>query len=162
MSASTHSLTIPSSNGVNGNGSTFSVIRSEDKSIISSDVLIADGELEFTIGADEVWLFKIDVVCDEAANNPDIKFRMGAFDGLTGSIEYDIFSSKNNQDQQLSDFVTESTSFTLTSAGKRTISIRGGITSIDAGILKLEWAQNVSDSDATTVYKNSTLVAIRG
>jgi len=137
------------------------IVRSADKSITNSTVLEVDGEIEFAIGAGESWVFKIDLVCIEEANNPDIKFRMGAFDGLTGSIEYDIFSAKNNEDEQLSDFATTSGAFTLSPAGKRTISIRGGVTSINAGTLKLEWAQSFSDADATIIFKNSTLVAMK-
>lgn len=149
------------SKGLNGASFTTSIVRSADKSILNSIAMTPDGELEFAIGAAESWIFNMILVASELGANPNIKFRLGAFDGLTGDIEYSISNIETSGEaEHLSDFTTISVGFSLTGV-KRLIKIEGSLTSINSGTLKLEWAQNSSDSDATTIHKNSALTAVK-
>jgi len=129
-----------------------------DQAITSSTVLQADDELKFSVLNGETWAFEFSLVTNEASSNPNIKLRLAATAGLTGSIEYHWNKLGSTVHGHISNFTTDSGTITLTTA-KETIIITGVVKATANGTLQLEWAQDTSDADATTVYALSKVVA---
>ncbi len=134
-------------------------VKASDETLANSTTLQADDDLTLAVGASETWEFELVLTVSEAANNPNIKLRMGASGGLTGSIEYCWrFWSGTISFGTISDFTTDTGGLSL-STSKVTLTISGTVKGTNAGTLQLEWAQDVSDADATIVHALSKLIA---
>ncbi len=139
-------------------GGLTKVSKSSDEALVSSDTLQDDDELKFSLVNGETWIFDFFIVASEVSANPNLKLRLGAVGGLTGSIEYFYEASEGAESGHISNFTTDSGSIALTSA-KTPIHIHGTIKATATGTLVFQWAQFASDTDATTIHALSNLIA---
>jgi len=134
------------------------IIKSTDETVASSETLQDDDELKFSLLSGESWGFEITFMASEAASNPNIKFRLAAADGLTGSIEYTWVKFGTTANSNISDFTTDSGAIALDTT-KSGILVMGAVKATANGTLQLQWAQATSDIDVTTVHALSKLTA---
>lgn len=135
------------------------VRKSADESLTSNAVLQDDDELLFAIGANEIWVFQFNLLYTTLAT-PDIQLAVTAPTGATcdyagGGV--DVASGAGS---------TACGGAITVTAGSATANdplylsgtIANGST---AGTVRLQWAQNTSNSNATTVHRGSSLSAFR-
>ena len=140
------------------NGISLMKIKPSDESVVSSSVLQPDDDLSFDLLSGETWGFEFSLVASELSTNPNLKLRLAATNGLTGSIEYHWNRMGTTSNGPLSDFTTDTGSIPL-STTKDMILITGAVTATANGTLQLEWAQNSSDADATIIHALSKMKA---
>jgi len=133
------------------------ILKTADETMTSDDTLTNDAELLLAIGANEVWLFRF-LLRLISHTTPDIQFDLALPSGATGrGILYDYKTAPGNwrliPGTPLS-VPTDSTETFL----EIVITI---VNSTIAGDVALKWAQDTSDANATTIYKNSCLIATR-
>lgn len=143
-----------------GNSKLVTIVKASDEVLASNDTLQDDDELKLAILNGETWAFEFLLIANEATGNPNIKFRLGATGGLTGNIEYQWSKLGTTIAGGMSDFTTDSGSIALTTV-KDGILITGSIKATANGTLQLQWAQATSDTDATTVFAMSKLIATK-
>jgi len=137
-----------------------SAIKPSDETLASNTTLQDDNDLKFAILSGEMWVFEFVLFVSEAANNPNIKLRLAATLGLTGTIEYQWVKISTALGAVISDFTTDTGGIALITT-KETLLITGSVKATANGTLHLQWAQDTSDVDVTTVHALSKLVASR-
>lgn len=145
-----------------GSGGATVVAKSTDETLVSSTTLQDDDELKFAVGAGESYSFELLLFISELANNPNIKFRMGATGGLTGSVKYSWrrIDSPSTVSGLIVDFTTDTGVVNL-STTEQAFQISGTVKATNAGTLVFQWAQATSDDDYTKVHALSKLVALK-
>jgi len=141
-----------------GSSGIITLCKTVDETIASSTTLQGDDELKLDVLSGENWSFEFLLFASEAANNPNIKLRLAATLGLTGTIEYVWNKLGSSESGVISDFTTDTSAINLGNT-KSGILIKGTVKATANGTLHLEWAQDFSDTDATTVHALSKLVA---
>lgn len=147
-----------------GGGSTIATVRkSSDQTVTSSTTLVNDSQLKFAIGASETYIFQAWLYTYAADGTPDIKV---TFTGPSGST---VFWSSS----QVIFNSAAATTLTVVSAGGttadlfvdanyRAIQLYGTIVnSTTAGDVQLQWAQNTSSANGTSVKAGSSIFGIK-
>lgn len=132
------------------------VIKSVDESLTNNATLQNDDELSFTVGANEEWAFRF-VLQANSATQPDFQFAVGAPGGATcsvGVVDGEGAVTNGNLGCGVS-------SGSIAGNGANDVyevvgTVRNGPT---AGAVTLQWAQNASNANTTTVYAGSYLLA---
>ena len=135
------------------------VRKSADESLTSDAVLQDDDELLFAIGANETWIFQFNLMYTTLAT-PDIQFAVTAPTGATcdyagGSIDMGDGAGSTTCGGAVA---VVGGSATANSPLYVYGAIANGST---AGTVRLQWAQNTSNSNATTIHRGSSLSAFR-
>ncbi len=140
-------------------GGLIVVVKPSNETVVSSTTLQDDDDLKFAVLSGETWSFSFDLTVSEIANNPNLKFRIGATGGLTGSIEYSWWSNAGGAEEGfISNFTTTAVGISLGTI-KSGVHVSGAIKATANGTVQLQWAQDSSDADATTVHALSKLIA---
>lgn len=157
----------PGATGTGGTGAGgywTTVVKSANESVTNSSVFQNDNELFFTVDDNGNYVWELDIVCITASASgvPDIKFKSATFNandqgGMSISDYYDTANAFTSRTSAVL-----GTTFTASagpnSAKRQIIHIRAWITVVGAaGTMDFQWAQNTSDTNATTVLAGSTL-----
>jgi hypothetical protein len=145
-------------------GATVKTVRkSSDQSVTSSTTVVNDSQLKFAVEASTTYIFQAWLYTYAADGTPDIKV---TFTGPAGSTV--LWSSS-----QVIFNAGGSTTLTVVSAGGttadlfvdanfRAIQLYGTIlNSTTAGDVQLQWAQNTSSANSTTVKAGSYIYGIK-
>lgn len=146
------------SGGSGGSNPMVSKIKSADESRSNDAVLQDDSELYFSIGANEKWTFRF-VVQGQSGTTPDFKFAVTAPSGANcsvGSIDPEGATSVANLGCGVSTGLVPGNN--TNDIYEITGSISNGGT---AGVVRLQWAQNVANAGATIVREGSYVNAVR-
>ena len=140
-----------------------SVRKSADQTVTSSTTLVNDSQLKFAVGASETYIFQAWLYTYAADGTPDIKV---TFTGPAGST---VFWSSS----QVIFNAGGATTLTVVSPGAttadlfvdanlRAIQLYGTIlNSTTAGDVQLQWAQNTSSANGTSVKAGSSIFGIK-
>lgn len=145
-------------------GATVAKVRkSSDQTVTSSTTLVNDSQLKFAVAANETYIFQAWLYTYAADGTPDIKV---TFTGPSGSTV--LWSSS-----QVIFNAGGSTTLTVVAAGGttadlfvdsnlRAIQLYGTIlNSSTAGDVQLQWAQNTSSANGTSVKAGSSIFGIK-
>lgn len=169
--AGSDSVTITASGGSTvGDMLDYQMVRkTADETVTSSTALQDDNELAFSVGANETWVSDW-ILAVDGATAGDIKIAFNSPAGSTGrwySHTYDVGATTSsgaqihNNNTDLTDGGT-STRGTLGAGVSSTIRISLIIVNgVNAGTVRLRWAQGTSSGTATSVLTNSYLEARR-
>ncbi|MCR4325597.1 MAG: hypothetical protein NUV59_02210 [Patescibacteria group bacterium] len=135
------------------------VRKSADESLTDNAVLQDDDELFFPIGANETWVFQFNLLYTTLAT-PDIQLAVTAPSGATcdyagGSVEIADGAGSaicGGAVAIVGGSATDNDPLYVYGA------IENGST---AGTVQLQWAQNTSNSNATSIHRGSSLSAFR-
>jgi len=140
-----------------------SVRKSSDQTVTSSTTLVNDSQLKFAVAANETYIFQAWLYTYAADATPDIKT---TFTGPSGST---VFWSSS----QVIFLANGSTTLTVVAPGGtvgdffvdsnlRAIQLYGTISNgATAGDVQLQWAQNTSSANGTTVRAGSSIFGIK-
>lgn len=133
-----------------------------DESVSSSTTLQNDDDLVFPIAANETWNFTGWLIVNSASGTPDLRLAFtvpagatlrwsGFGDGNTGS-DHEVIVTSGFTDV-----------FQLTGGMWRDwVQVRGIVVNgANAGVVQMQWAQNVSNGSAVTIQAGSHLQASR-
>jgi len=145
-------------------GATVKTVRkSSDQTVTSSTTVVNDSQLKFAVAANETYIFQAWLYTYAADGTPDIKV---TFTGPSGST---VFWSSS----QVIFNAGGSTTLTVVSPGAttadlfvdsnlRAIQLYGTIlNSSTAGDVQLQWAQNTSSANGTSVKAGSSIFGIK-
>lgn len=142
-----------------GGGSSPTIVcKTTDETLVSSETLQDDNDLKISILSGETWQFEFMVLTSEDVSNPNIKMRLAAAGGLTGTIHYYWEKRASSTNGLIANFTDDTGVITLTTSISH-IMIKGVVTATANGTLQLQWAQSTSDSDATRVHTMSNVIA---
>lgn len=140
-----------------------SVRKSSDQTVTSSTTLVNDSQLKFAVAANETYIFQAWLYTYAADGTPDIKV---TFTGPSGSTV--LWSSSQvifNAGGSTTLTVVSSggtTADLLVDANFRAIQLYGTIlNSSTAGDVQLQWAQNTSSANGTSVKAGSSIFGIK-
>ncbi len=139
-------------------GSVITIVKATLETVASSETLQDDDELKFAVLNGETWAFEFTLIVSEDLGNPNIKLRLAAAGGLTGTIEYGFIKFGTTASGNISDFTTDSGAIALDTS-KDTVVVTGSVKATANGTLQLQWAQHSSDVDKTNVHALSKVVA---
>ena len=140
-----------------------SVRKSADQTVTSSTTLVNDSQLKFAVAANETWIFQAWLYTYAADGTPDIKV---TFTGPSGST---VFWSSS----QVIFNAAAATTLTVVAPGAttgdlfvdsnlRAIQLYGTILNGGtAGDVQLQWAQNTSSANGTSVKAGSSIFGIK-
>jgi hypothetical protein len=140
-----------------------SVRKSSDQTVTSSTTLVNDSQLKFAVAASETYIFQAWLYTYAADATPDIKT---TFTGPSGST---VFWSSS----QVIYLANGSTTLTVVAPGGtvgdffvdsnlRAIQLYGTILNgATAGDVQLQWAQNTSSANGTSVKAGSSIFGIK-
>ncbi len=133
------------------------IVKSADESVINSTTLHNDLELFFPVGANEKWQFE-GVLLVSSETTPDFKLTFIGPTGALGSFGVEA-GNAGGTSTKFASGGTLGASLTVATSGVATITVIrywGGIgNGGTAGFLRLQWAQNTSFANATTVRAGS-------
>ena len=139
-------------------GSTDPILvrKSEDESITGSTVLQDDDHLTFSVGANETWAYSYNLIGD-AKKDPSFRFAVSAPEG--SACAYTVNAEKNANASAHT--VCGERSDKMTGKGSNMPYFVQGtvVTSGSGGNIALQWAQNKSKSDSSTIRAGSWLRA---
>ena len=152
-----------------GPNATIVVVKAADQSVTSSTTLVDDDDLAFPIKASEVWAAEFNLFYNGAIGG-DLKVAFTVPAGATGnwSITGPAVAQSSgvleNTMQNGAKLDTFGTAIAVGASGTGQATELAVIkvlvvNSTTAGAVTLQWAQNASDGDPTTIKKNSYLVA---
>jgi hypothetical protein len=131
-------------------------VKSVDQTINNNNTLFNDADLNFAVGANETWSFRF-VLQGNSATQPDFQFAVSAPAGSTCSIavsDPEGATSISNLGCGVSSGVI------LGNGADDLYEVTGTvITSGTAGTVNLQWAQNTSNANNTTIYAGSYVFA---
>jgi hypothetical protein len=166
-----NSLTVSGNLSVTGVGFRSFVRKTADESVTSSTTLQNDNELLLAVSANCTYAFRVWLLATDATDvNGDIKFAFtfptGAVCHFSGRGPHTLLASGAFGDGEYIGRNTATSGSTVASYGLSTsvigIEITGLlIVSSTAGNLQLQWAQNASDANATTVQAGSFMTLDR-
>ena len=134
--------------------------KTADESATTDDTLSADTHLALVMAANDIWAFEYVLFIESASATPDFKFDFTIPAGA--SIKYSWTSmdqASTSGGADASDIAGTDMVVTLAAGELMVVNIKGVVVQgTNAGNLQLNWAQNVSDGTATTVYKGSYLI----
>ena len=135
------------------------VRKSADESLTSNAVLQDDDELLFAIGANETWVFQFNLIYTTLAT-PDIQLAVTAPTGAMCDYAGGSVDMANGAGSTTCGGAVALTSGSATANDPLYLygAIANGST---AGTVRLQWAQNTSNSNATTIHRGSSLSAFR-
>lgn len=133
----------------------ITVLKTADESVTSSIAMQDDNELQFTAHPGEVWRVSSILRLFSTSSTPDFDYTFVGPSGTTGAI-----SSGDGSGNVLA---LGSEGGTQIVGGTEKFFIPIGVIYVGAtgGLVKLQWAQNISDAAATTVKSGSILIAER-
>jgi hypothetical protein len=134
-------------------------VKASDESVVSSETYQYDDDLYLDITSGETWLFEIVLHATEESNNPNIKLKISAINGLTGDVQYGWHVCGTSTGGQQRQFTTVMGAVSLAMVPYTAIIITGAVKATATGRMQLEWAQDTSDTDATIVKALSKLIA---
>lgn len=125
-----------------------------DESITSDTVLTLDSDIQATLDANSLYIvsFTIGYLSDTAA---DFKLK---FSGPSDAELWVTFGLGSNTGDRVAINVEKNFG---TSPGDLIFTYRGFIETITGGTFGLEWAQNISNGNPTTVFKGSNMKLIK-
>lgn len=131
-------------------------IKSSDETINSDATLTNDTDLNFSIAANDTWSFRF-VVQGNSATQPDFQFAVSAPSGATcdvGVVDVEAAVGVSNLGCGVA-------SGTIAGTGNDEVyEIVGTVVNgSNAGSVSLQWAQNSSNANNTTVYAGSYVLA---
>ncbi len=129
------------------------VVKTADETMTNDTTLQDDNHIFFAVGANEKWAFELFTLVFAHAT-PDLKFGFTAPTGAT--VTWARFGiADDEQISNLGDTILQGGGSTL-----RIISYRGLITNgSNAGTFQLQFAQNTSNANATTMKAGTYLIA---
>lgn len=140
-----------------------SVRKSANQSVTSSTTVINDTHLKFAVAANETYIFQLFLWTYAADGTPDIKLTCTGPSGSTVSWSSSqvIFNAAGSTTLTV---VSASgvTADLFVDANERGIQLYGTIANgANAGDLQLQWAQNTSSANSTTVKAGSYIFGIK-
>jgi hypothetical protein len=140
-----------------------SVRKSSDQTVTSSTTLVNDSQLKFAVAANETYIFQAWLYTYAADGTPDIKVTFTGPSGSTvlWSSSQVIFNAAAAT--TLTSVNTGGTSADLfVDANNRAIQLYGTISNgATAGDVQLQWAQNTSSANGTSVKAGSSIFGIK-
>lgn len=145
-------------------GATVARVRkSSDQTVTSSTTLVNDSQLKFAVAANETYIFQAWLYTYAADGTPDIKVTFTGPSGSTvlWSSSQVIFNAAAAT--TLTSVNTGGTSADLfVDANNRAIQLYGTILNgATAGDVQLQWAQNTSSANGTSVKAGSSIFGIK-
>ena len=150
------------SGGGAGSGSATTTIKTANESVTSSITFQDDDELKMAVDASSRYAFRFSLLT-RSATTPDMKFQVTGPTGATciymlqdteNAISYGSTGGTSNRATACSSSII----YVVVAATDETVEIVGSVTtSVTAGNLTLQWAQNTSNATAATVYAGSYL-----
>jgi hypothetical protein len=169
--AVTGNMSVSGNMSVTGIGARSYVRKTADESVTSSTTLQNDNELLLAVAANCTYVFRVWIMATDATDaNGDIKFAFtfptGAVCHFSGKGPHTLLASGAFGDGEYIARNTATSGSTVASYGLTTsvigIELTGLlIVSSTAGNLQLQWAQNSSDANATTVQAGSFMTLER-
>ncbi|MBD9700637.1 hypothetical protein IHE56_00730 [Streptomyces sp. ID01-12c] len=164
-------LTVSGNLSVSGIGFRSFVRKTADESVTSSTTLQNDNELVLAVSANCTYAFRVWLLATDATDaNGDIKFAFtfpaSAVCHFSGRGPHTLLASGAFGDGEYIGRNTATSGSTVASYGLTTSVIGIEITGLlivgaNAGNLQLQWAQNTSDANATTVQAGSFMTLER-
>ncbi len=138
-------------------GNTFTTIRKTSDESVTSNTTVQDDD-ELTFSATNGVAFEVEAVLVYASpvggGTPDFKVQIHDGGGVDGAF---VVTYLSTSDTATVGVVTNGATIAAgTAAGKRVVHFRGGFTG-GGSALTVQWAQNTSNGNATTVYAGSVL-----
>lgn len=167
----TGNLAVTGNLSVTGIGYRAFVRKTADESVTSSTTLQNDNELTLAVAANCTYAFRVWLLATDATDaNGDIKFGFtfptSAVCHFSGKGPHTLLASGAFGDGEYIGRNTATSGSTVASYGLTTSVIGIEITGLlivgaNAGNLQLQWAQNTSDANATTVQAGSFMILER-
>ncbi|MDX2697018.1 hypothetical protein [Streptomyces ipomoeae] len=164
-------LSVTGNLAVTGIGARSYVRKTADESVTSSTTLQNDNELVLAVSASATYFFRVWLMATDATDaNGDIKFAFtfptGAVCHFSGKGPHTLLASGAFGDGEYIARNTATSGSTVASYGLTTSVIGIELTGLlivsgTAGNLQLQWAQNTSDANATTVQAGSFMTLER-
>lgn len=136
------------------------VIKAADETVNNSNVLQDDDELTIPIGATQVWLVKVGVLCTSSVG-ADIKLSLTIPVGAQCYRHSHYIDSAGNQAFTVATEGVASIAAFGNGALKYRFVIEALVISAAAGNFTLQWAQNTAEVSDTKVLADSYIVAQR-
>lgn len=132
----------------------------------NNNTLADDADLKLTVPASSVWQFEFLLYALNASDTPDLKLSVTSPAGTTNlwySIEYpDLIGGFYNPSfLYVSGFGTPTTVNLYAAAGITPVRIAGILVNASSTTFKLQWAQNATDANVTSLRAGSHLVMHR-
>ena len=135
------------------------VRKSADESLTSNAVLQDDDELLFAIGANETWVFQLNLIYTTLAT-PDIQIAVTAPSGATCDYAGGGIDMADGAGSTTCGGAVAVTGGSATANSP--LYVYGAIVNgSTAGTVRLQWAQNTSNSNTTTIHQGSSVSAFR-
>ncbi|MCF7843914.1 DUF5011 domain-containing protein, partial [Candidatus Gracilibacteria bacterium] len=139
-------------------------IKTVDELVTSSTVLQNDDELFFSVGANQTWVFKFELIYRNNGNNtPD--FLMDILGNSGWTCSYALLMPSTNLANVGSDCDNAPTAIDIQPAADGgnpgRIIVQGRITTTSAGTVQLRWAQRASSVNPVTIFQGSVVNAQR-
>jgi hypothetical protein len=134
------------------------IYKTLNQSKTNDNVLADDNVLFFTTLPNKAYLIKFGVNFSYAAT-PDIKFKLNHTGTTTSAItfKYSLLNVGGIVNAILSDLTTIITSITGASFGRFESDSLRLVVGAAGGVFSIQWAQNTSDANASTVFDTSYL-----
>lgn len=137
------------------------IIKAGDETVTSSTTLQDDDDLLFAVGVNEIWRWRLSIRLRAQTVTPDLKWRFAIPTGGVGGFWYiDALPGSGDLGAPIIDITN--TNIAQINSVEAMLVVEGFyIGGANAGNVQLEWAQQVSDANGSSIHRESFLTATR-